>query len=146
MKKFSLIFLLSFISYPLGFIAAPYITAQTWADIISFLFIGANVYQFLYIVYLRKKDNVSFGRSIANYFLYALGSFVLWEIYVYFDMFFNGYTECAFLGECYETYYGFEAWKHNEFDNIVYGMLSLICFIYFISYYLISKKKKKSNK
>lgn len=70
MKKYDFIFKLSFINYILVLIALPYITARTWADIILFLFIFSCIYQITYIFYLRKKENVTFLKSIANYFLY----------------------------------------------------------------------------
>lgn len=124
----------------------PYITAQTWADICFFMFLGACIYQVVYIIYLRRKENISLGRSVAKYFLYAFGSLFCLVIYEYADLFFNGYKECSFLGECYETYYGFEAWKHDDIGNFVYGIVLLVCFVYYVSYYIISKKLKKSNK
>ena len=63
MNKYDFIFKVSFI-------AAPSMTERTWADIILFLFIFSCIYQIIYILYLRKKENVTFSKSIANYFLY----------------------------------------------------------------------------
>ena len=145
MKKYSLIYMLTFIFYALVLVALPYITAQTWANIMFYLFIGSCIYQFIYIIYLRKKENVSIGRSIAQYFLYAFGSFVLWMVLYYIDLYINGYQKCAFLGECYETYYGFEAWKQDGIANFICGIILTVFFTYLGCYYLISQKIKKSN-
>ena len=69
MKKYDFIFKIAFINYLLVLIARPYITGRTWADIILFMFIFSCVYQIIYIFYLRKKENLTFLKSIANYFL-----------------------------------------------------------------------------
>jgi len=151
MKKYSLLYIVSFISYFLVLQARPYITAQTWADMCMFLFIGCCIYQFIYIIYLRKKDNISLGRSIANFFLYVFIVLIVCVVYFYSNAFFLGYTDCSFhifYSECYGTYYGFEAWKYTDWENFVYGIISVICFTYFTLYYIISKriKIKKSNR
>lgn len=69
MEKYNLFFKLSFINYFLVLIARPYITARTWADIILVLFIGSCIYQIIYILWLRKKENITFLKSILSWFL-----------------------------------------------------------------------------
>ena len=58
------IFKLSFITYTLLIIASPYLTAQTWADICLFLFIGALIYQFLFLCHLRAVRRASRWKEI----------------------------------------------------------------------------------
>ena len=128
MKKYDFIFKISFITYLLALIARPYMTARIWADIILFIFIFSCMYQITYIFYLRKKENVTFLKSIAKYFLYLTytGDIVV------------GYM---LLDTVLEIGY------HNGWELI--GLLFvglpifIICSIYQFVYYGLKRKKSK---
>ena len=69
MKKFNFFFKLSFINYFFVLIAIPYITARIWADIILILFILSCIYQIMYIIFLRRHENITFLKSLLEWFL-----------------------------------------------------------------------------
>ena len=133
-NKYTNIFKLCFISYVGVFLARPYITAQTWADIILLIFLVSCVYQLMYIIYLRKLDQlkVSFLRSITNYFLFFTYTIEIFLVCYTFYSFFFGYEGCFFLS-C-ETYTGLEIF--NSWF-IFYYILIIPCIIYQILYYVI---------
>lgn len=137
-NKFDFILKLTYISYILIIKARPYVTARTWADIVMFIFVNSIIYQLCYLFFLRKKENVSFLRSLAKMFLYF--SFVInaYIIFYYIDIYINGYTFC-FLSFVGETHYGFEAWKEYPF-----GIPVIIVFtIYEICYFVALRRTKK---
>lgn len=143
MKKYSLIYLLSFLSYIFIWISLLNVSDGLWT---VWLFVISIIYQLLYIFILRKKDGVSFRRSISRYYLYFL--IVLCTIIIggYISVFFNGYSVCkGVMTYCSEPYYGFEAWVKME-DNSIFIPLIVLSMIYFIRYYNNYKKTKKSNK
>ncbi|MFT3950926.1 MAG: hypothetical protein QM689_03055 [Oscillospiraceae bacterium] len=144
MKIRSIFFMLSFISYFFLLIASPHITACTWADLCLYGFFAAVIYQLLYIVILRKKDHVSQGRSIARTFLFAFFAASCHIAMYYIDRYVNGYSEYTFLmHEKITTYYGLEAWKHDTFANYIDTPLFIFFTIYEITYFSISKKRKR---
>lgn len=146
MKKRSIIFMLSFISYFFVIIASPHITARTWADLCLYGFFAAVLYQLLYIAILRKKDKVSLGRSIARTFLYAFIVVSCNIVMYYIDTFINGYIEYGFLSSnILASYYGFDAWANDFFANIIYVPSLIIIAIYDIAYFAISKKLKRRS-
>jgi len=127
MKKYDFIFKIAFINYLLVLIARPYITGRTWADIILFMFIFSCVYQIIYIFYLRKKENLTFLKSIANYFLYLTYIGDVIAVYSFFDAMRN-----------------IAGWEMISFLFI--GLpIFVICSIYQFMYYIIKKKKSKDN-
>lgn len=128
MNKYDFIFKVSFINYLLALIAAPYMTARTWADIILFLFIFSCIYQIIYIFYLRKKENVTFSKSIANYFLYLTYTSDIVVGAMFLDMvleigYDSGWEEVGFI--------------------FVWLPVFIISSIYQFIYYTIKRKKKK---
>lgn len=128
MKKYDFIFKISFISYLLALIARPYMTAQSWADSILFIFIFSCMYQITYILYLRKKENVTFLNSIANYFLYLTYISDILVGYMFLDTVLEiGYTN---------------GW---ELVGLVYIGLPvfIICSIYQFVYYRLKRRKTK---
>lgn len=144
MKKYGLILQLSFMSYLFVALASPYVTAQTWADLIFMLFLGCCGYQLLYLFYLRKKENVSFLRSVANLILYFTFTVYLYIIIYYIYTFFNGYTT-GFFGYG-DTYYGIDAWIQDDWGRYIFIPLFIICFVYQISYFAISRRIKNGRK
>lgn len=145
MKKYSLIYLLSFISYIPAFFSLPFMTARTWADLLGLLFIICCCYQLLYILFLRKKEDVSLPRSISRLFLYA--SFVLIIIAGIWigNLYFNGYTPTAFLSgeKLGPTVYGLEALKEDGFTTYLSLTAFFIGIIYTAMYIIISKTLNK---
>jgi len=83
MKKFSLIFRLSFLSYTLSAIALPTASSLNWVTFAHLAFFTCCCYQLIYIFFLRKKENVSFSHSIAVLFLYVAFAFQLFVIMGY---------------------------------------------------------------
>jgi hypothetical protein len=144
MKKYDLILKISFIPYILVMYARPYVTAQTWANHVFYLFLGAIFYQLCYLVFLRKKENVSFLKSLARTFLYLSFSAGIYVLTFYLDIYFNGYSYCFFMAY-YGPYYGFEAWKHAGFASLLLIPLLCVSTIYEICYFIISKRIKKSS-
>ncbi len=139
-----LAYMLSFVIYPLLYAAVPYVTAQTWADIVAMLAIIVGIFQLCYIIFLRKKDEVSLGCSIARFFLYFSSVSAACLIWFYIDIFFNGYS-WGFLGASHGPYYGFEAWREAGWDNIIYIPLLTIFAAYIITYFVISRKHKNNT-
>lgn len=135
------IFYLSFITYILLIIASPYITAQTWAGICLYMFIGALIYQFLFLCHFSVKENIESSRSLFLYFVCAISSVGLYIILYYNKIFFFGYEKCAFLaGDCYGTYYGFEAIRQDDWSNLVYIPYLIFNIIIILIYYRSTKK------
>lgn len=131
MKKYDFIFKISFITYLLALIARPYMTARIWADIILFIFIFSCIYQITYIFYLRKKENLTFSKSIVKYFLYLtyIGDIIV------------GYM---LLDAILEIGYS-SGW---ELIGLLFVGLPIfiICSIYQLVYYILKRKKiKKVN-
>ena len=146
MKKFSLIFLISFLIYILAIFAVPYMTARIWADVIALLFILACCYQLLYIIFLRKRDSVSLGRSISRYFLYLFSAVITVVLIYYGNNFINGFTPTNFFGqEIGETVYGFEAVIKDEWAHLFAIPLVFISFLYQIIYYIFYRKQKNKS-
>jgi hypothetical protein len=59
----------------------------------------------------------------------------------YNKIFFFGYEKCAFLaGDCYGTYYGFEAIRQDDWSNLVYIPYLIFNIIIILIYYRSTKK------
>lgn len=141
MKKFTLLYGLSFISYPLVLAALPYITAKSWANGAFYLFLAAVCYQLVYLLWLRKKEAVGFGKALAQLFLYAFFGLEAYILFDYADHFINGFTETDWLGNAIsETVYGFSAIAADGWMNLIYVPALMICIIYQIVYFVIRKK------
>ena len=135
MKKYSLIFKLSFITYIMAMFARPYVTAQIWADFAIILFIAALIYQLVYLFVLRKKDDKKIGETLGLFFILGISTVSVYICIDYLNMFINGYTPTDWVGNSLgKTYYGFEAIIENAWSNIVcvpYLVFNLIVlFIY----------------
>jgi len=140
------IFKLSFITYTLLIIASPYLTAQTWADICLFLFIGALIYQFLFLCHFSVKENIRSSRSLFLYFVCAISSVGLYIILYYNKIFFFGYESCGFLGgTCSGVYYGFEAIRRDAWSSIVYIPYLIFNLIIILKYYRSTKKSSNNQ-
>ena len=145
MKKYENIFKITFTTYVLLMIARPYITAQSWADVCLILFISALIYQLLYVIYFRKKENFKFTKVLCMYFIYTISSVSTYIIFDYVNVWFNGFTPSDFLSNSYgNTYYGFDAIKQSYWKNLFYIPYLIFNVIILIIYKLF--KKKGSNK
>lgn len=146
MKKFGLIYLLSFLSYSLFLLylsvfTTLYPAVELGAFALGILSAAAFIYQITYIVFLRRKENVSLPRSIALFFLYLLIGIGIYVILFYICVFFAG-LYFGFMGNG-KRYYGFEAWK---ILNAFYMWLLFIPpAIYAAVYRIVSNKIKKSS-
>ncbi len=133
--KYRLPFKLSFIVYILAMFALPYITAKLWADVVAGFFVVAVCYQLVYVFYLSKKNNLTLGRVIAQYFLYLLLSAEIWAVLSRVDLAINGYTPTDVLGNRLgETIYGLNAITEDVFGLICVGVIVVIATIYQLLY------------
>ncbi len=147
MKKYNLIFKLSFIIYIIFMIAMPYITGQIWADLIMLLFIASLIYQFTYLIALRKKDNKKFGEILILFIILGITTLSVRILIDYVDAFISGYTPKDIVGNSYgHTYYGMQAIleKKNELKNIIYIPYIVVNLIILIIYKL--KVRKVGNR
>ena len=143
MKRFSLIYGLSFILYA-GFIFVLLIEdAITYAVEILLLIFGVLLavsfaYQMIYIVKIGRKENVSVGKGIAQFFMYLLVGFSLGIIAYYIDAFLNGVSTYIFGGN---VVYRMEA---IEFLNRRFFYCPIvITAIYAVAYFIIVINKRK---
>lgn len=142
--KYNLFFKLSFIIYTLALFASPYVSARIGADIVILFFIAAVVYQLIYLFHLRKKDNLTFTRVLAQYFFYALLSLELWAILCCINSAINGYTPSDILGNAIgEKVYGWDAITGDGIGFYFYKIVILTATIYQIVYALVLNTLKK---
>lgn len=143
-EKYYLYFRLSFVTYVLMMIALPYVTAQTWADIILLLFIMTLIYQFIYMIFLRKKDNKKFSNVFLKFLLYGITLVSVYILIVYIDNFINGYTLTDWVGNSTgSTYYGIQAILKNDWQNLFCVPYLIFNLLIIIVYKLLNKKVKK---
>ena len=146
MKKYNLFFRLSFIIYIIFMIAMPYITAQVWDDLIMLLFIASLIYQFTYLIVLRKKDNKKFGEILILFIILAITTLSVRMLIDYADAFINGYTPTDFVGNSFgHTYYGIQAILENKLKNIIYIPYIVVNLIILIIYNLKVRKAGNSK-
>ena len=117
MKKFSLIYALSFLPY-LAHEVCSFFNNNTdklqnslepLVFILTFSIIPALIYQLIYIIWLGRKDKVSAVKSIGRFFLYFLLSKSISIIIIYIGIYFNGFVEQVSLSGKHLVYYGAEA-------------------------------------
>ncbi len=158
MKNFGLIYRLSVIPY-LGFLISYFINTSydfneylrlsyRLCHIFIFLSAAALVYQLIYIIFLRKKENVSLGFSFATLLLYIfIGvSGLIAVSYIYF--YFAGYKHRSIgFGQIHqpEIYFGLEAWK-NFNENWLNPWLFMLFTAVYAVIYTKKTKSKNSNK
>ena len=127
-------------------IAMPYITAQVWADLIMLLFIASLIYQFTYLIVLRKKDNKKFGEILILFIILAITTLSVRMLIDYADAFINGYTPADFVGNSLgHTYYGIQAILENQLKNIIYIPYIVVNLIILIIYKLKARKAGNSK-
>lgn len=144
--KYNVLFKLSFIMYTFIIFAGPYVTAKSWADMIALLFVITVGYQMLYLFYLRKKEHFKFGRTIAQYFLYALMSLELWTVLHSVDLAINGFSKTDWFGSSSgETVYGWEAITGDGISFFIYSVIMIGATIYQIIYAMILTRMKNGR-
>ncbi|MBD5080375.1 MAG: hypothetical protein HDT44_01265 [Ruminococcaceae bacterium] len=140
MKKFSLIYAISFLPY-LAHEVCSFLNNNTdklqnslgtLVSVLLFSMIPAVIYQLIYIIWLGRKDKVSVIKSIGRFFLYFLLSKSITIIISYISIYSNGFVEEDFL----DVYYGAEALscfsKSVDFYPTQFIFLTfLYCFAYF---------------
>ena len=147
MKKYRIIFALSFLTYGIALSVNHYVTARLWADCLALLFGCAVLYELLYIFLLRKKEKVSLGKAIAFYFLCFFTECELTAACYYIRLFFKGHTPTDFLGNVNgETVYGFAAIRADGFANFVFSWVLCVSVIYQMLYILIRQNIRKECK
>jgi len=140
--KYDLIFRLSFTSYVLIMIASPYVTGQTWANIILLLFIMTLIYQIIYIFFLRKKDNKKFSSVFFEFLLYGITSISVYILIEYINKFINGYTPTDWVGnKTHDTYYGIQAILESDWENLFYVPYLIFNILILIVYKLVNKRR-----
>ena len=146
MKKYTIIFALSFLTYGIALSVNHYVTARVWADCLALLFGCAVLYELIYVIWLRKKEKVSMGKAIAFYFLCFFTECELTVACYYIRMFFKGHTPKDFLGNVNgETMYGFAAIRADGFANFIFLRVILISVIYQVIYFVIRRRKEGYN-
>ncbi|MDE7281831.1 MAG: hypothetical protein K2N36_08860 [Ruminiclostridium sp.] len=147
MKKFTLIYTLSFL---------PYLTHEVCGffnnntdklhnslgipvSILLFSMIPAVIYQLLYIVWLGRKDKVSVIKSIGRLFLYFLLSKSISIIIIYFVIYSNGFVEEFLSGET-PVYYGAEALsRYSRSVDFFPTQILFLTFLYCFAYFFINR-------
>lgn len=146
MKKYSIIFVLSFLTYGIAFSVCQYVTARLWADGLALLFGVAVLYELLYIIALRKKEAMSLGKAIAFYFLCFFTECELIAACYYLRVCIKGYKPSDFLGNVNgETVYGFDAIAADGFANFIFVPVLLIAVIYQVIYFVVRHAKRKKG-
>ena len=151
MKKFSLIYKLSFLPY-LAYEVFCFFndytdkyqhSLETLVSIFIFLEIPAFIYQLLYIFKLGRKDNVSAVKSIGRFFLYLLLSKSISVIITYIGIYFNGYVEYGFLSDEPLKYYGAEALNKYSISQFCPIQFLVFTVLYGIGYFYIGLLHRK---
>ncbi len=133
--KFSILYALSFLVYPL-MVFFEWINHIDEGGIWCVLAV-LILFALAYLIFLRKQEQVSLGRSIARTFLY--GFFVLNLLTVLFliEDYFFGYTETG-LFWVGETYYGLEAWREDAVTRWLFFITLVPFVLYAVGYALVS--------
>jgi len=139
MKKiYSIIFALSFLTYGIALSVNHYVTARLWADYLALLFGIAVLYELVYIIVLRKIENVFLGRAIAFYFLCFFTECELTAACYYGRLYFKGYTPTTLFGYVTgDTVYGFAAIKADSWANFIFLPIVCISVIYQVGYLVV---------
>ena len=105
-------------------------------------FIFACFYNFIYVLFLRKKTGEKVLESIANIIL-VWGCIINLVIVTYMiGIYFLGYTDNGFLGMGPDTtHYGIDAWLNN-LEVIIFSPFVILNFIYMGIYFLLKRKKR----
>lgn len=145
MKKFGLIYGLSFISFAAVFavlLVGNPMTAVVELLLLIFGILSAVsfVYQLFYIIKLGRKENVSVGKGIAQFFMYFLMSISLGVLAYYIDAFFNGVSTYIFGGD---VVYRMDAVKWLN-DRFFYSPI-VIAAIYAAGYFIVVVMSKRKN-
>lgn len=110
---------------------------------ISIIAIGL-LYQFSYVVFLRKHSCVKLGRAIARYFLYALNTLTLTTLIEGVYLYFFGYDVYSWiLPEYIKTVYGMEALRESWY--FIVTPLWIVNVLYAVIYYLVLHKLKENQ-
>ena len=143
MKKYSVIYAVSFIFYFLLYLTRPHISViNGWYEVIvEYLFTASVLYELIYLFYLRKREDVSFGKALARLFLYAFIAFDGIWIFHIVHSFFTG-VSVGFFGDT-NARYGFEAINSDLFRAIVLDPIFVVGIIYQIICFVRWKRKKK---
>lgn len=132
--KFSIIYFVSFLLYLFVPFEFGEFLKMTLAGVIAAVLIF--LFQLIYIIWLRRKEKVSVGRSIARFFLYLLAVINVGFVCVFVNIFNNGYV---YYGWRYEkTYYGYEAWEKAQMGRGVFGFFFTVFVVYLALYLAIS--------
>ena len=159
MKKFSLIYKLSFLPYLAfevffglnAFIDEYRNSFGTLVSIFAFLAIPAFIYQMVYIIKLGRRENVSVKKGIGQFFLYLFLGISVSILVTYAIIYFKGYAVYAFFpwSAPPSVYYGAEAW--DKYSNSWYfprqflGFSAVYALIYFIVIIICKKRKETSD-
>lgn len=102
----------------------------------------ACFYNFIYVLFLRKKTGEKVLESIANIILVWVCIINLVMVVYMIGIYFLGYTDYAFLrlGPS-TTYYGIDAWL-NSIEVIIFTPCAILNFVYIGIYFLLKRKKQ----
>ncbi|MBR5273009.1 MAG: hypothetical protein IKU25_06435 [Clostridia bacterium] len=148
MKKYYLIFKLTFIFDVLFAFAWLDFSAALWADWAVILCIPALIYQLVYLFILRKKDNKKFFEILLMIILFFITSLSVFLFTCCVDTYINGYTPHDILGhKTGDTIYGMQAISRSlECVLAIAYMIAnaLILIIYHFIVILLKKRKARS--
>lgn len=138
--KFSIIYFVSFFLY----LFTPELLNSAGACLAV---AAAFLIQLTYIIWLRRKENVSLGRSIARFFMYLLIQLNVMYVCYFVNTFINGYYDRRFWGSepIDHVYYGFEAWAKDERNLVFFGFAFLAFAVYLVLYLAISAAVRRSQ-
>ncbi len=137
------IFSISFIAYPCVIYCTENIENNLLELFSYILLIFAIIYELAFIIKLRKKDDLTLGRSIFMSFVRFFQFCSLFAITHLINIYFFGikvYTIALPQSRYVGTFYGFEAWEHDLFAIIVAPIVFFITFVLTIIW--LSTKKK----
>ncbi|MBQ4165390.1 MAG: hypothetical protein IJD85_03620 [Oscillospiraceae bacterium] len=139
--KFSIIYFVSFLLYLFVPFEFGGFLKMTLAGVI--VAVPIFLFQLIYIIWLRRKEKVSVGRSIARFFLYLLAVINVGFVCVFVNIFNNGYVYCGWRYE--KTYYGYEAWEKAQMGRGFFGLFFIVFAVYLALYLAISAAIRRSQ-
>ncbi len=131
--KFSILYALSFLVYPL-MVFFEWINQIDEGGIWCVLAV-LILFALTYLIFLRRKEQVSLGRSIARTFLYGFFALHLLTVLFLIEDFFFGYTETG-LFWVGETYYGLEALREDAAARFLF-IATLLPFVLYTGIYAL---------
>lgn len=140
--KFSIIYFVSFLLYLFVPFEFGGFLKMTLAGVI--VAVPMFLFQLIYIIWLRRKEKVSVGRSIARFFLYLLAVMNVGFVCYFINTFINGYTRYTWGGYA-SVYYGAKAWEKNQLGRGFFRLAFIVFVVCLVLYLVISAAIRRSQ-